>query len=286
VGAQLFASLVDGLLLGFVYGMAAMGLNLIWGVMRVINLAHGALMVLGMFGAYAAHGATGLSPYAAIPVLAVAGCLLGMGVYWSSVHRLIRAPHLSSLLATFAINMILIGVGTALFTTSPRNIDYSIGAVRVGSFSIQGTRLAAAATAMGLSAGLNYFLKSTFLGKCIRAVADNQAAAELMGISSSRVLAVSFGLGTMLAVASGALIATVFPFNVLSGGTYETKAFVICVLGGLGDPKGALVGGLLLGAIEGIIPVFLPVRLVPLLEFGLFVGVLLVRPSGLFGGGQ
>lgn len=286
MAAQLFASLVDGLLLGFVYGLAAMGLNLIWGVMRVINLAHGALMVLGMFGAHAAYGVTGFSPYTSIPVLAVAGCLLGMGVYFASVHRLINAPHLSNLLATFAINMILIGVGTALFTTSPRNIDHSIGVVRAGALTIQGTRLAAAAISIGLSIGLNYFLKSTFLGKCIRAVADNKAAAELMGISSSRVLAVSFGLGTMLAVVAGALIATVFPFNVLSGGTYETKAFVICVLGGLGNPKGALLGGLLLGAIEGLIPVFLPVSLVPLLEFGLFVVVLLARPSGLFGAGQ
>jgi branched-subunit amino acid ABC-type transport system permease component len=102
-----------------------------------------------------------------------------------------------------------------------------------------------------------------------------------MGISSSRVLALAFGLGTMLAVIAGALIATLFPFHVLSGGTYETKAFVICVLGGLGNPRGALLGGLVLGAIEGVVPVFLPVSLVPLLEFVLFVLVLLVRPNGL-----
>ena len=279
--SSLLASIVDGMLLGFIYGMAAMGLTLIWGVMRVINLAHGALMVCGMFGAYAVHGATGLSPYASLPGLALLGALSGIGIYYASVHRLVGAPHLSTLLATFAVNMILIGLGTALLTTSPRNVDVSMGTVRLGPITVQGTRLAAAATSIGISLGLHAFLERTFPGKCIRAVADNHDAAELMGISSSRVLALAFGLGTMLAVIAGALIATLFPFHVLSGGTYETKAFVICVLGGLGNPRGALLGGLVLGAIEGVVPVFLPVSLVPLLEFVLFVLVLLVRPNGL-----
>ena len=108
-------------------------------------------------------------------------------------------------------------------------------------------------------------------------------ASELMGIPSSRVLALSFGLGTMMAAAAGGLIATFFPFTILSGGPYELKSFVICVLGGLGNPLGALVGGLILGGLEGLIPTFMPVSWVPVVEFGLFVLVLLVRPSGLFG---
>jgi branched-subunit amino acid ABC-type transport system permease component len=108
-------------------------------------------------------------------------------------------------------------------------------------------------------------------------------AAELMGIPSARVLALSFGLGTMMAAVAGGLIATFFPFTILSGGPYELKSFVICVLGGLGHPLGALVGGLILGGLEGLIPTFMPVSWVPVVEFGLFVLVLLVRPSGLFG---
>ena len=107
-----------------------------------------------------------------------------------------------------------------------------------------------------------------------------------MSIPSSRVLALSFGLGTMLAGVAGGLIATFFPFTILSGGTYELKSFVISVLGGLGNPLGALVGGLVLGSLEGLIPVFLPVNWVPVIEFGLFVVILLVRPSGLFGARQ
>jgi branched-subunit amino acid ABC-type transport system permease component len=117
----------------------------------------------------------------------------------------------------------------------------------------------------------------------VRAVASNRAAAELMGIPSTRILALSFGLGTMLAATAGGLIATFFPFTILSGGTYELKSFVICVLGGLGNPTGALLGGLILGVLEGLIPVFLPTGWVPVIEFAMFVLLLLVRPQGLLG---
>ena len=114
-------------------------------------------------------------------------------------------------------------------------------------------------------------------------MANNRDAAELMGIASARVLALSFGIGAMLAAAAGALIATFFPFTVLSGDTYQLKSFVIVVLGGLGNPFGALAGGLILGGLEGLVPVFMSVSWVPVIEFGLFVAILLVRPSGLLG---
>ncbi|MBN1886423.1 MAG: branched-chain amino acid ABC transporter permease [Thermoflexales bacterium] len=280
---QVTASLVDGLLLGFVYGVAAMGLTLIWGVMHVINLGHGAIMALGMFGTYLLFTGLGLHPYLALLVVAGLGLLAGFLVYAAAVHRVIDAPHLSSLLATFAVNMIIIGIGTAVFTTSPRNIDFSLGTLPLGPLTLPGTRLMAALVAVLLTAALYLFLYRTSPGKAIRAVANNRTAAELMGIPSAQVLALSFGLGTMLAAVAGGLISTFFPFTILSGGTYETKSFVICVLGGLGNPLGALVGGLVLGLLEGLIPAFLPVSWVPVVEFGLFVLVLLVRPSGLLG---
>ncbi len=280
---SILASLTDGLLLGFVYGIVAMGLTLIWGVMHVINLSHGAIISLGMFGAYFLFTLLGLNPYLAIAFVAVAGLLAGFLIYASAVHRVIRGPYLSSLLATFAVNMILIGVGTALFTTSPHTINYSLGSVRAGPVSLLGTRLMAALAALLVAGGLQLFLYRTRPGKAIRAVANNRNAAELMGIPSAQILALSFGLGTMLAAVAGGLIATFFPFTILTGGTYQTKSFVICVLGGLGNPVGALVGGLVLGLLEGLIPVFLPVSWVPVLEFGLFVLVLLIRPSGLLG---
>jgi branched-subunit amino acid ABC-type transport system permease component len=149
-----------------------------------------------------------------------------------------------------------------------------------------GTRLVAALFAILATAGLYLFLNRTRPGRYIRAVANNRPAAELVGVPSTQILALSFGIGTMLAAFAGGLIATFFPFTILAGGTYELKSFVIVVLGGLGNPIGALVGGLILGAIEGIIPTFMETTWVPVVEFVLFVLILLVRPSGLFGAKQ
>jgi branched-subunit amino acid ABC-type transport system permease component len=281
--SQLLASLVDGLLLGFVYGIAAMGLSLIWGVMRVINLSHGAIMALGMFGTYFLFTALGLNPYLALLIVAVLGLVFGFLVYGVAVHRVINAPYLSSLLATFAVNMMIIGVGTAVFTTSPRNIDYSLGSLQVGPIILLGSRVASALVTVLATAALYLFLYRTLPGKAIRAVANNRSASELMGIPSAQVLALSFGIGTMLAAVAGGLISTFFPFTILSGDSYQPRSFVICVLGGMGNPLGALLGGLILGTMEGLIPVFMPVSWVPVLEFALFILILLIRPSGLFG---
>ena len=283
MGDFLIASLADGLLLGFVYGIAAMGLSLIWGVMDVINLAHGPVIALGMLGVYFAFVGLGMNPYLTLALVAAGGLLLGILIYWGAVHRVINAPHLSTLLATFAVNMIIIGIGTAVFTTSPRNVDFSLGSLSVGPITLSWARVSAAMAAMFVTAALFWFLFRTQPGKAIRAVSDNRAAAELMGIPTSWILALSFGLGTMLAAVSGGLIATFFPFTILAGGSYQLKSFVICVLGGLGNPLGALIGGLLLGALEGIIPGFVETSWVPVLEFVLFVLILMVRPQGLLG---
>jgi len=279
----LIASLADGLLLGFVYGVAAMGLSLIWGVMRVINLSHGSIIALGMFGIYLAFTNLGLNPYLTLLLVAVAGLSLGILIYTIAVHRVINAPYLSTLLATFSINMIVLGIGTATFSTSPRNVDFPLGSISLGPITVTWTRVIAALAAALVTGLLYLFLYRTRPGKAIRAVANNRAAAELMGIPTSLVLAFSFGLGTMLAALSGGLIATFFPFTILAGGSYQVKGFVICVLGGLGNPLGALIGGLILGALEGIIPAFMETSWVPVLEFALFVLILLVRPSGLLG---
>lgn len=280
---QLLASLVDGCLIGLVYGLAAMGLTLIFGVVRVINLTHGAIIALAMFGLYYLVTIVGLNPYVALPFVALGGLALGYVIYVVAVHRVINAPHLSSLLATFAVNMMIIGTATTLFTTSPYNVDVDLGRLTAGPVTLPVTRLVASVAALGVAAGLYLFLYRLGTGRAIRAVANNRTAAELMGIHSSRVLALSFGLGTMIAAAAGALIATLFPFTILSGGTYELKSFVIVVLGGLGNPIGALIGGLILGVLEGLVPVFMSASWVPVIEFGLFVVILLARPSGLFG---
>jgi branched-chain amino acid transport system permease protein len=280
------AFLADGLLLGFVYGVAAMGMSLIWGVMKVINLSHNMLIVYGMFIVYLLFNNLGINPYLAILLVAIVGLLMGMLIYVLAVQRVIDAPELSTLLATFSISMIMTGLATAMWTNSPRNVEFSVGSLSLGPVTLPGTRVIAALAAVLAAAGLFLFLYRTRPGRYIRAVANNRAAAEMVGVPSNQILALSFGLGAMVAAISGGLIATFFPFNVLSGMNYQLKSFVVCVLGGLGNPLGALIGGLILGTLEGIIPIFMETSWVPVFEFGLFVVIIIFRPSGLFGAKQ
>lgn len=276
------ASIIDGVLIGSVYGLAAMGLTLIWGVMKVINLAHGAIIMLGMFMLYLMVTALGLPAYSATPVMIAVGFVLGVALYWIAVHRMIGRPELMSLLATFSVNMVLIGLGTAWWSTSPYNVPVSIAGVTWGRYTFTGTHITAAILAV-LIAGLLYLLLyRTRVGKAIRAVANNRDAAELAGIPTTQVLSFAFGLGVALAGASGTLIATLFPFTVLSGEAYQLKSFVVTVLGGLGNPAGALLGGIALGLIEGLATPFMPVSWIPIVEFGLFVFCLIAFPRGIF----
>ncbi len=279
----LFASSIDGLTLGFIYGLAAMGLTLIFGVMRVINLAHGPVIMLGMYAVFVLTTQLGLNPYLAIVLTVLLGLLLGVAIYFVAVHKVINAPELTTLLATFSVNLMIIGAATVIFTTTPHAVDVQLPSFHAGAVTILGTRVVAVLIAIIATVALYAFLYRTRTGKSIRAVANNRGAAELMGINTSAMLGLSFGLGTMLAAISGGLLATLFSFSVLSGGTYETKSFVIVVLGGLGNPTGALFGGIVLGLLEGITTLFMPVGWVPVIEYVIFVLILLVRPSGLFG---
>jgi branched-chain amino acid transport system permease protein len=279
----ILASMLDGLLVGSVYGLAAMGLSLIWGVMDVINLTHGSMIALGMFFMYLLFGATATNAYFLLPPIIILGIVLGLVVYWMSVHWVVGRSILMSLLSTFAVNMMVIGIGTAVWSTSPYNVNFSVPGVTIGDYTFTGNHIAAAITAVVIALALELFLYRTRPGKAIRAVADNREAAELMGISSTMVLSIAFGIGIALAAASGALVSTLFPFTILSGAAYQLKSFVVTVLAGLGKPFGALVAGVLLGLLEGVLTPFIAVSWIPLIEFGLFVVVLIAFPRGIFG---
>lgn len=277
----LLASILDGVLVGSVYGLAAMGITLIWGVMDVVNLTHGAMIVAGMFGVYLLVGATGVSAYAALPVVLAGGLLAGVALYWIAIHRMIGQPPLMSLLATFSVNLVLIGLGTAVWGTVLFNVPVSLPGFRLGRYTFPGTHLMAAALTAVIAGALYLFLYRTRIGKAVRAVAANREAAELVGIPTTRILALACGLGVALACVSGALISTLFPFTVLSGDSYQLKSFVVTVLGGLGNPTGALVAGVALGLFEGLATPFMPVSWTLVIEFVLFVVVLIAFPGGL-----
>jgi len=276
------ASLIDGLLLGAVYGLAAMGLSLIWGVMDVINLTHGAMIALGMFALYLLCGSFTVSPYLLLLPILAGGFLLGVIVYWIAVHRVVGQSQLMSLLSTFAVNMVIIGLGTTVWGTSPYNVNFSVPGITLGGYTFTGNHLLAGLAAVLIAGALHLVLYRTRVGKAIRAVADNREAAELMGIPSALILMTAFGIGIALAGASGGLVATLFPFTILSGGAYELKSFVVTVLAGLGNPFGALLAGILLGLLEGAVTPFITVSWIPAIEFGLFVLALVLFPRGLF----
>src|SRR5580704_18317927 len=202
----IIASIIDGVLVGLVYGLSAMGLTLIWGVMDVINLTHGTVLI--------------------------GGFIVGVALYWLAVHRMIGRPPLMSLLSTFAVNLVLIGIGTGVWGTALFNVAVSVPGITVGRYTFPGAHILAAVLAAVIAAALYLFLHGTRLGKALRAVANNREAAELVGIPSTRLLAIAFGCGVALAGVSGLLIGTLFPFTVLSGDGYQLKGFVVTVLGG------------------------------------------------------
>ncbi len=277
------SAIINGILIGLAYGVAALGLNLIWGVMKVINLSHGAFIALGMFAAYLSIKLLGLSVYAAIAPIFVVGLVVGIIAFFVSLYRVLNQAELTTLLSTYALSLILIGLGTFFFTTNPRAIDINLGSIQIGYSSISYAKVLVGILSLLFTVILYLFLFKTSLGKAIRAVSQNQTAAKLYGINTTLVLAIAFGLGVAFASVSGALIATLFPFTVLSGSVYELKSFVICVLGGLGNPAGSIVGGLILGLLENILTLKIPVDYIPFIEFTILVIILLVKPTGLMG---
>ncbi len=278
----ILASIIDGVLVGLVYGLAAMGLTLIWGVMNVINLTHGAMIVAGMMGLYLLANALGVSPYLALPPVLIGGFFVGVALYWIAIHRMVGRPPLMSLLSTFAVNLVVIGLGTAVWGTALFNVEVSLPGVSLGRYTFPGAHILAAVLAVVIAAALYVFLHNTRIGKAVRAVANNREAAELVGIPTTRLLAISAGLGVALAGVSGMLIGTLFPFTVLSGDGYQLKSFVVTVLGGFGNPVGALLGGMALGLLEGLVTPFVPVSWTLVIEFALFVLVLIAFPAGIF----
>ncbi len=276
--SMLLAPISKGILLGLVYGIAAMGLTLIWGVMGIFNFSHGAIITLGMFSSSIVFFNLGINPLISLVLVAITGLLLGIAIYFIAVHKIIDRPHSSTLLTTLAVGMIITGIAITIFTPSSfkKNLD-------IGAQITPKTHLIAIMIALLIATAAYIFLYRSNLGRRIRAVTNDREAAELAGIPTAKLLALSFGIGSMLATISGALIATFLPFNSLSGTEYGLKGFVIIVLGGLGNPIGALLGGLALGIFENAFSTFLESSWIPVIEFGLLVGILLAQENGVLG---
>jgi branched-chain amino acid transport system permease protein len=281
-------SLVSGALTGALYAMIGIGLTVVFGVMRIINLAHGEMVMLGMFGAFWGQALWGLDPFVSLllwaPLMFAAGLLL----YRFLLRRIIPGGELNTLLYTAGLSLLVANLALFAWTGDYRTINLSYGQqpIRPLGISISIPLALAFALALAITAALWLFLSRTDLGRAVRATSQNGEAARLMGIDVETVAAVTFGLGTALAGAAGVLLAPSLYLYPTVGELLIVKCFVIVVLGGLGSVPGAIAGGLLLGVVESLGAVYVSSTYKDGIGFVLFLLVLLYRPSGLFGVGR
>jgi branched-chain amino acid transport system permease protein len=285
-GAMLGQVVVSGILSGGLYAMVALGLALIFGVMRVINIAHGPLLMLGAYATFFLHSQLGMNPFLTVPISMAALFLLGMVLQRSLIFRVVDAPELSSLLLTFGISIALVNLAQLAFTSDLRAVEYITGSWLVGGLALSKPRVIAFLFAAGVTALAFLFLKRTRLGKAIRATSQSREVAMVCGVDVGRIHMITFGLASALAAAGGSLLAVIVAIQPEMGQVWTFKSFLVIVLGGAGNYPGALLGGMLLGLVEQLASLFLTTQLSEVVAYVLLVLVLLVRPTGLLGGRQ
>lgn len=277
--------LVFGLLLGSVYGLVALGLTMIWGVMNVINVAHGALMVVGMYTVWYVTSVAG-SPFLGILVAVVLLFVLGVGMHLTTIAPFMEESEFNNLIVTVAWLLILVAAIQILFSSQPRRLKVDFGTLEVAGVFLPGGRLFGTTLTVGAVGVMVAFLYYTHLGRAIRATADNRQSAQYVGIDIRRVEYLTFGIGAALAGLAGAVIPFVQRFDPYLGNVYLVMAFVVTVLGGLGSFTGAVLGGVLIGLVQVFGAFYLPGSVNRILLFVIFIAVLLLKPEGLFGSGS
>ena len=275
---------ISGLLAGALYSMVALGLALIFGVMRVINVAHGTILMLGAYTTFWWFQLLGINPYLSLLVSMPLMFLLGIFLQRSMVHRVVDAPELSSLLLTFGISIALVNVTQYAFSSDVRSVEFLTGSFLVGPLALSKSRLVSFAFAVGLTAFAFWFLQKTKLGKAIRATSQSREVAMVCGVNVQRIHLYAFGMASALAAAGGSLVAVVVAIQPEMGQVYTFKSFLVIVLGGAGNYPGALLGGMLLGLVEQLSSLFLTTQVSEAVAYVLLVLVLLLRPTGLLGG--
>jgi len=281
----LIPAVLNGLMMGAVYALVALGLTLIYGVLHIINFAHGALLTAAMFAAYFAHSLLGLDPYAAAVVLTPLFFALGYALQRFVIGPASHGEERNVLLVTLGLAVVIENGLLYAFRADTRtvNLDYAFNVVDLGFAFIPVPRVIAFVVVLILALILWAVLSLTDTGKAIRAVAKEKLGAELTGIDVAHIYAVTFGLGTAcLAIAACLLIPTYY-VNPHAGNAFVLIAFTIVVLGGMGSVAGALLGGLFIGVVESLSGLYLGESLGQIGIFVIFILVLLLRPSGLFG---
>jgi branched-chain amino acid transport system permease protein len=277
-------SLGGGILNGSVYGVAAVGLALVFGVVGVVNFAHGAMIMLGMYAVWYLHQWTGVDPFVLALVAAAVGLVLGWFIQRVFINKVMSSGQEGPLLVTVGISLIFVAVAELVFSSSPRSVKPSYGDATfpVGPAQFSLTRLIAMLAAIAFTIVLHNILQKTDLGRGIRAVSQNRTAAQLMGLNVPAVYAAAMALGVAAAFFAGGVSASLLPVTPNAGLSLMLMSFVAAVLGGLGNIRGAFAAGIIVGLAEGVGALLLEGTLKTLVVFALFVLVLLLRPEGVF----
>ena len=276
-------TLVNGIVLGALYACLAVGFSLVWGVLNIVNMLHGSLIIFGGYITYFAWHSYGIHPFFALPVVAVFMYLLGYFTQLLMINRVVNQPVLTTMTLTFGLDLILYNFMTVYYTATPQRVTLNLGALDFDDIAVPVDRLVGMALALFLTGMLYLVMRRSRIGRAIVAVRMDSAAAALMGIKVDRIYAITFGVGALMAGATGAIFAMVYPVTTNLSGIYLGKAFVICVIGGLGSVPGALVGGIVLGVIESFAGQFFGPQHALTVGFLLMLILLVVKPTGLTG---
>jgi branched-chain amino acid transport system permease protein len=281
----LLEAVANGLLMGAVYGLVALGLTLVYGVLHIINFAHGALLTLAMYAAYVAHGAFGLDPYAAMIPLAGLFFMLGYLVQRLVISPASRGDDSNMLLVTLGLSIIIENAMLAIFRsdTLTVRVPYAMSMVEMGDVLLSLPRLIGFGVTLLVALLLFVLMTRTDTGRAIRAVAKERTGAALVGIDVAHIYAVTFGIGTACLAVAACLLLPSFYVSPRVGNAFVLVAFTIVVLGGMGSVTGALLGGLFIGVVESLSGLYFGDSLGQIGIFLIFILVLLLRPTGLFG---
>lgn len=277
--------LINGILLGGLYAIMALGLALVWGVLNIVNLSHGAFIMLGAYLSWYLYTWAGIDPFLGLPITAVLMFCLGYAVQRGLLNFVVRGPMFNTLLITFGLEVVLTYLAQLAFSADFRTINpsYAGNSIPFGPIVIPQARLMAFGIAILLTVAMWIFLLRTRLGRAIRATAQNLVAARLYGVDPRHLYAVTFGIGIGLAGVAGGLYGTVSQINPYIGATLTAKCFAIAIIGGLDSPLGVIVGGIVLGLIESLAILYVGATFGDVASFGVLVLVLILRPSGLLG---
>jgi branched-chain amino acid transport system permease protein len=279
-----FQLLINGILFGTMYGIAAIGLSLIFGTMRIVFIAQGTMIILAAYGSFWLFKLWGIDPYVSILFVVPASLIVGIGFYQALFRKVAKAGQFPTLLIAFGLMALLENLMFVVFTGNTRALQtsYSTYALTLLGMKISFGRLMVFVMAILGTAGVTFFLKKTLLGKAVRAASENLEYAMLVGITPHQVNTVTFALGMGLAGLAGVATATTYAFDPFSGFVFGLKAMIALALGGMGNVAGALLGGMLLGVVESYSAFLLSGGWADVISYAVFLLVLMFKPEGLF----